>query len=120
MVSPVNDHRVIVQTGVEVNENQADDVCVAVTAGDWFDDDNYDALSANACLIAAAPDLLDALCRLANKRHIHQKSYTTENPDACNLCGKDLRDEVHYRAGEDERTDLDMARAAIAKATGAK
>jgi hypothetical protein len=45
----------------EHREEQGDDICIARTAGDPFDDDNLDALEANARLIAAAPEIFDCL-----------------------------------------------------------
>jgi len=64
MVSPKNPHRVVVADGVEVNDTQFDDVCVAVTDGDWFDDADSKALRANARLIASAPEMLAILVDL--------------------------------------------------------
>lgn len=61
MVSKSNPHRVLVGYGVIVNEDQGDDVCVARVSGDGFDDDNGDAILANALLIAASPEMLSLL-----------------------------------------------------------
>jgi hypothetical protein len=54
--------RVNVAQGVMVNERQADDVTICQTDGGGpFEDDDSDAVRANAVLIAAAPTMLDAL-----------------------------------------------------------
>lgn len=70
---------------------------------------------ANEQLRAAAPDMLEACKRLTMNRHYHA---TMDGTDICDNCGLDLRDEIHYLAGESRRTDLEFARAAIAKAEG--
>jgi hypothetical protein len=67
------------------------DTCVAVCAGDTFDAPSYDECLANACLIAAAPELLAALR--------HMVAVLTE-------------------AGLTECPECEAARAVIAKAEG--
>jgi hypothetical protein len=85
------------------------------------------ATMANAHLIAAAPNLLDALFKLnvAAVSHYFEPCGhdTPEDRDTCAQCGKDIRNEVHMRADEGHPLDRltaaqRLASAAIAKATG--
>ncbi len=82
-----------------------------------FGEDTADDPEVIACanLIAAAPDMFEALDRLTMKRHIHVAS---DNGDVCGLCGQDLRSRVHYGSGHSVREDEALAFAALAKARG--
>lgn len=52
------------------------------------------------------------------KRHTHTAINSQDGGETCGSCGKNFRNPVHYRTGESHKTDLERARAAIAKATG--
>lgn len=72
----------------------------------------------NESLLSSAPDLLEALRILTMGRHM---MYPTEfGGYVCRHCGGNPTDAQHFRAGEDSRTDIERAKAVIAKATGSK
>lgn len=100
MVSQDVPTRVVVANGVEVNENQGDDVNICQTDADMFQDENHNACIANARLIAAAPELLSAL--------MHLESAVLEHWDEIKAAG----DTAHILSR------IDQARAAIKKAGG--
>lgn len=69
-------------------------------------------------LISAATELLEALQILTMKRHM---MYPTEfGGYVCRHCNGSLFDPQHFRSGEDAKTDIDKAKAAIRKATGSQ
>lgn len=73
------------------------------------------ARKANAHLIAAAPELYEALKKLVMNRHIH---VSNQKDDECHFCGLDLRNPIHYRAGESFKQDIADAETILAKARG--
>lgn len=60
---------------------------------------------------AAIDGVVKALEKLASGRHIHYKF--KGDSDECGQCGLDLRDPIHYRSGESEKADLEVARKSL-------
>lgn len=58
-------------------------------------------------------DVREALERLTMRRHHHVASTDGDN---CHRCQRDLRDPVHYRAGESHETDIAMGLTALTQA----
>ena len=85
---------------------------------------------ANARLIAAAPDLLDALQAMYRAHHLHifspRGQEAPADRDTCRICGGNYRDTLqHITAQEGHPSDVKaeaarLARAALARATGEK
>ena len=79
-------------------------------------------------LIAAAPELLDALQAMYRAHHLHifspRGQETRSDRDTCRICGGNYRDTLqHITAQEGHPSDVKaeaaiLARAAIARATG--
>lgn len=71
------------------------------------------AAAALASPASPAPDavLREALERLLANRHHHVASTDGDN---CYSCNRDLRDPIHYRAGEGPNSDREFARQALA------
>jgi hypothetical protein len=86
--------------------------------------------TADARLIAAAPDMLDALKAMYRAHHLHifspRGQETRSDRDTCRICGGNYRNGLqHITAQEGHPSDVKaeaarLARAAIARATGEK
>jgi len=64
---------------------------------------------------ATVQELVAALRNVTGARHYHVGPEYT-----CATCGHDLRNAVHYRSDESQRSDLEAARAVLAKIPEAK
>ena len=103
---------------------------LADDSGAWVARGGEVSSEANARLIAAAPDLLDALQAMYRAHHLHiflpRGQETPADRDTCRICDGNYRNTLkHITAQEGHPSDVKaeaarLARAAIARATGEK
>ena len=102
---------------IEPHADDAEHLSITAMAQDWIADCNLgdhrlDENEANACLIAAAPDLLAALKAVARVTDMTVCTRGQDGDPACHWCGEYADDRDTHR----HNCALLLARAAIAKA----